>query len=277
VQEPARFLERLGFDVSVVGVGGGGAIQAAAVRKVLRDDTLLVSVMLANHETGAIQPMKAIADVCHAADVPLHTDASQAVGKIRVNVEELCVDLLTLSGHKMYAPKGVGALYVRHGTLLEPLLHGEQQEAGLRSGTENVAAIAGLGAAAVHIAKNLDSISQRVEKFAVDLLDKLRSGVDDLVVLAEKAQRLPNTLCVSFPGVLGERLLARIPELSASSTAADHNETAAICPTLAAMGVSSEVAQGTLRLSLGWYTTEDDVARAASLLIDAWETLRPRR
>jgi cysteine desulfurase len=196
---------------------------------------------------------------------------------MRVHVEELCVDLLTISGHKMYAPKGVGALYIRHGTVLEPLLHGEQQEAGMRSGTENVAAIAGLGAAAVHIAKNLDTMCERLAKLSGDLLGRLREGVDDLVVHAEKAERLANTLSVSFPGVLGQRLLARIPELSAASPGSDHDQTEAICPTLAAMGVSSEAAQGTVRLSLGWYTTEDDVARAASLMIDAWETLRMRR
>ncbi len=277
VAETARFLERLGFDVSVVRATGHGTVQPAAVRQALRDDTILVSVLLANHETGAIQPVKAIADVCHAAGVPMHTDASQALGKMRVHVEELTVDLLTVAGHKMYAPKGVGALYVRQETLLEPLLHGEQQEAGVRSGTENVASIAGLGAAALHAAKNLDAACERMAKLSDQLLAALREGVPDLVLHAERARRLPNTLAVSFPNVLGQRLLARVPELSAASGGAAHNDTAAISPTLAAMGVSSELAQGTIRLSLGWYTSEEDVARAANLLIEAWEAIRLAR
>jgi cysteine desulfurase len=274
VSAPARFLERLGFDVTVLRVTGNGTVQPAAVRQALREDTLLVSVMLANHETGAIQPIKAIADICQAAGVPLHTDASQALGKVRVNVDELAVDMLTVCGHKMHAPKGVGALYVRQGTLLEPLLHGEQQEAGLRSGTENVAGIAGLGAAALHAAKNLDAASERMLNLSEQLLAALRQGVPDLVLHAERARRLPNTLAVNFPDVIGQRLLARIPELSAATSGAAHDNTEAICPTLAAMGVPAELAQGTIRLSLGWYTTEEDTARAAGLLIEAWEALR---
>jgi cysteine desulfurase len=277
VVEPVRFFERLGFDVTVVRPTGSGVVQPAVVRQALRDDTFLVSVMLASHETGAIQPIKAIADIAHAAGVLVHTDASQALGKIRVNVEELAVDLLTLTGHKMHAPKGVGALYVRQGTLLEPLLHGEQQEAGLRSGAENVAGIAGLGAAALHAAKNLDTASERMLKLTGDLLAALLRGVPDLVLHAEKARRLPSTLAVSFPDVLGQRLLAHIPELTAASSGADHDHDKAICPTLAAMGVPRELAQGTIRLSLGWYTTEEEVARAANLLIHAWESLRYSR
>jgi cysteine desulfurase len=274
VVESARFLERLGFDVSLVRVLPGGTIQPNAVRQALRDDTLLVSVMLANHETGAIQPIKAIADICHAAGVPLHTDASQAIGKMRVNVEELSVDLLSIAGHKFYAPKGVGALYVRQGTLVEPLLHGEQQEAGLRSGTENVAGIAGLGAAACHVNKNLDAAIERMAKLSEQLLATLRTGVEGLILHAEKARRLPNTLCVSFPDVLGQRMLARVPELSAWAAGSASSHADAMSATLGAMGVDSEIAHGTLRLSLGWYTTEEDVARAASLLVEAWEALR---
>jgi cysteine desulfurase len=275
VAEPAKFLEQLGFDVTVVPVTGSGVVQPASVRQALRDDTLLVSIMLANNETGAIQPLKQIADACHAAGVLLHTDAAQAIGKIRVNVDELEVDLLTVAGHKMYAPKGVGALYVRQGTVLEPLLHGAGQESGLRAGTENVAAIAGLGAAALAASKSLDAAAERMEKLRDQLLATLRSGVGDgLVVHAEQARRLPNTLSVSFPGVIGRELLARAPELYASTGAACHSETEVISATLAAMGVASDVARGTIRLSLGWYTTDDDIERAASLLLGSWEALR---
>jgi cysteine desulfurase len=274
VVESARFLERLGYDLTLVPVSTSGRVQAAAVRRALREDTLLVSVLLACPETGAIQPIKQIADVCHAAGVLLHTDASQGLGKMRVNVDELEVDLLTLSGHKMYAPKGVGALYIRQGTTLEPLLHGAGQEASLRAGTENVAAIAGLGAAAVLAVKGLDEAAERMQQLRDELLADLRAGIGDgLVVYAERAPRLPNTLACSFPGVIGQELLSKLPELAASSGAARHSETEVISSTLAAMQVTEEVARGTIRLSLGWQTSEDDVHRAASALLGAWESL----
>jgi cysteine desulfurase len=275
VVEPIRFLERFGFDVTLVPVTGQGVVQPTAVRKAIRSDTVLVSVMLANNEIGTLQPLKQIADVCHAAGVPLHTDAAQAVGKVRVQVDELEVDLLTIAGHKMYAPKGIGALYVRQRTVLEPLLHGAGHEAGMRAGTENVAGIAGLGAAAALAAKSLDASLQRTEELRDRLLALLRAGVgDQLVVHGEKAPRLPNTLSVGFPDVVGQELLARVPELCVSTGSTCHSQTEAISPTLAAMGISTEVARGTIRLSLGWYTTEDDIERAASTLLGAWESTR---
>jgi cysteine desulfurase len=240
VVEPARFLERLGFDVTLVPVTGQGVVQPVAVREAIRPDTILVSVMLANNEIGTLQPIKQIAEVCRATGVPLHTDAAQAVGKVRVNVDELEIDLLSIAGHKMYAAKGVGALYVRQGTVLEPLLHGAGHEAGLRAGTENVAGIAGLGAAAALAAKSLDESVERIENHRDRLLALLRAGVGEgLVVHGERARRLPNTLCVSFPGVAGHELLARLPELCASTGSACHSQTEIISPTLAAMGVDT--------------------------------------
>ena len=275
VVQPARFLERLGYDVTVVPVTSQGVVQPEAIARALRPDTLLVSVMLANNETGAIQPLKHIADLCHAEHVPLHTDASQAVGKIRVQVDELGVDLLTIAGHKMYAPKGVGALYVRQGVALEPALHGAGHEAGLRAGTENVAYIAALGAAAALAGKSLDASQERLLSLRDRLLALLREGAGEkLTVHSESAPRLPNTLSISFPRATGHELLARIPELCASTGSACHSQTLSMSPTLAAMGVSSEVARGTIRLSLGWYTTADEIDRAASLLLGAWEAVR---
>jgi cysteine desulfurase len=274
VVEPARFLERLGFDVTIAPVTGQGVVTASAVRDAIRADTILVSVMLANHEIGTVQPLKQIADVCHEAGVPLHTDAVQAMGKLRVNVEELEVDLLSLSGHKMYAPKGVGALYIRQRTVLEPLLHGGGQETGLRAGTENVPGIAGLGAAAVLIGKSLDAAIERQESQRDRLQALLKAGVGDgMVIQGERTTRLPNTLAVSFPGATGRDILARIPEFCAATNTAIFGETECISPTLAAMGVSPDVANATIRLSLGWYTTEDEIERAASLLLGAWEAV----
>lgn len=275
VVQPARFLERIGYDVTVVPVTAQGVVQPAAIRQALRPDTLLVSVMLANNETGTIQPLGQISEICRAANVPLHTDAAQAAGKIRTQVAELGVDLLTMAGHKMYAPKGVGALYVRQGIALEPVLHGAGHEAGLRAGTENVAFIAALGAAAALAGKSLDVSQERLQNLRDRLESLLQEGAGErLVVHSEAAPRLPNTLSISFPRASGHEILARIPELYASTGSACHSQTESMSPTLAAMSVSSEVARGTIRLSLGWYTTEEEVERAASLLLDAWEAAR---
>jgi len=275
VIEPARWLERLGFDITLVPVTGQGVVQPAAVRQVIRDDTLLVSVMLANHEIGALQPIKQIAAICHAADVPLHTDAAQGVGKIRTQVAELEVDLLTVAGHKLCAPKGIGALYVRQGTTLEPLLRGDGQEAGWRAGMPNVPGIVGLGAAAALAAENLDAAQERLEALRNKLLALLQDGAGEmLTVLGELAPRLPNTLAISFPGAAGQEMLARLPELCAAAGFGGNGNPESKSSTLAAMGIANDVARGTIRLSVGWQTTDDDVARAASLLLGAWEAVR---
>jgi cysteine desulfurase len=274
VVAPVRLLEQIGYDVTVVPVTGQGIVQPAAIRQAIQDDTLLVSVLLANHEIGTIQPLTQIAGICHAAGIPLHTDASQAVGKIRTQVAELDVDLLTIAGHKLYAPKGVGALYVRQGTALESLIRGEGQEAGWRGGMPNVPGIVGLGAAAALAAENLDAAHARLEGLRDELLRLLQEGADGaLTVHGQLAARLPNTLAVSFPGATGQEILARTPELCAAATFG--GETAAtISPTLAAMGVDGATARGTIRLSLGWQTTGDDIARGANLLLGAWESVR---
>jgi cysteine desulfurase len=274
VMAPARFLERLGYDVTIVGVTAHGVVQPAAVRAAIRPDTRLVSIMHANNEVGAIEPLRQIAAICREHEIPLHTDASQSVGKISTLVDELGVDLLTVAGHKMYAPKGVGALYVRRGIELEPTQHGAGHEAGLRAGTENVASIAGLGRAASLAAKSLDQARERMTTLRDRLWQALVAEIGSPLVLhAALAERLPNTLSVGFPGVSGQELLARIPELCASTGSACHSTGISISPTLAAMGVSDDVARGTVRLSVGWQTSEEEVDRAASLLLGAWEAL----
>ncbi len=275
VLAPARFLERLGYDVTIVGVSGQGVVQPAAVRAAIRPETRLVSIMHANNEVGTIQPLRQISAICREHEIPLHTDAAQTVGKIGTLVDELGIDLLTIAGHKMYAPKGVGALYVRCGIELEPTQHGAGHEAGLRAGTENVASIAGLGRAASLAAKSLDQARERMTTLRDRLWQALVAEIGNPLVLhGALAERLPNTLSVSFPGVSGHELLARIPELCASTGSACHSTGTSISPTLAAMGVSDENARGTIRLSVGWQTSEEDVDRAASLLLGAWEALR---
>jgi cysteine desulfurase len=275
VMETARWLERLGYDLTIIGATGQGIAQVRAIGAALRADTRLVSVMHASNEVGTIQPIRQIADLCHEHDVPLHVDASQSAGKIRVSVRELEADLLTLAAHKFYGPKGVGALYVRRGIELDAFQHGGGQEAGWRAGTENVPGIVGLGRAALLATKSLDEANARMLALRERLLVSLREGVkDQLLVHGELAPRLPNTLCVNFPGVSGRELLARAPELCAATGSACHSASDAVSPTLAAMGVAPEHARGTVRLSLGWYTTEDEIDRAASLLVAAWEALR---
>ena len=274
VFESARFLESLGYDLTIVGCDSQGLIDPASVRAALRTDTVLVSVMHANNEIGTIEPIREIAQVCHARDVLLHTDAVQSVGKIPTRVQDLDVDLLSLAGHKMYAPKGVGALYLRRGLVLEPLLHGSGNERGLRSGTENVPHIMALGQAAQLAMDELDQPGHTGQ-----LRDRLTRQLSDVVgpslsVNAGMASRLPNTLSVNFPNTSGRELLGRIPELCASTGAASHQDAESLTPTLAAIGLTPETARGTVRLSLGRYTTEEDIDRAASLLAAAWESTR---
>ncbi len=274
VAESIRFLERLGYDVSVAPVTRQGIVEPGAVSELLRSDTLLVSVLHACGEVGTIQPLRHIAEVCHDRNVLLHTDASQSVGKIRTIVGELDVDLLSFSGHKCYAPKGVGALYVRRGVALEPWLHGSGEEAGLRAGAENVAGAVGLGRAMLLAAQCLDESSERLARLRDRFIKLLQHELgDQLLVHGEGAPLLPNTLSVSFPIVTGHELLGRIPELCASSGSAWHGSAASISPTLAAMGLGAEAARGAVRFSLGWQTTESEIDRAASLLLEAWEAL----
>ena len=276
VLEPALFLQRLGFDVAIVPATRDGLISLEAVEQAITSDTLLVSVLLASHEIGTVQPISKISAICRAHGVLLHTDAAQAAGKMRIHVDELGVDLLTISAHKMCGPTGAGALFVRQGVALEPLLHGAGQEAGLRSGCENVAAIVGLGAAAELAAKSWEASSARLEELRERLLQRLQAQIPErLIVHGQQAPRLPTLLSVAFPRVNAQELLSRVPELCASSEAASGLGTSgSLSPTLAAMGASSEAAAGTIRLSLGWQTTDEEIERAASLLVGAWETLR---
>lgn len=275
IDEPARFLECIGWDLTVVPCNPQGVVEPEAIAEALREDTRLVSVMHANNEVGTIQPISEISEVCHKQGVLLHTDAAQSIGKIEVNVSELQVDMLSVAGHKLYGPKGVGALYVRPGVQLEPLLHGAGHESGQRAGTENTAFIAGLGRAADLVRSGLDSSSERMESLRDELWELLREGIgSQLIRNGDGAGILPNTLSVRFPEVVGHDLLARVPELCASTSAACHSGDASISNTLAAMGLSPEQAQGTVRLSVGRNTTQPEIQRAASLLVGAWEDLK---
>ena len=204
----------------------------------------------------------------------MHTDASQSVGKVRTFVDELEVDLLTLTGHKFYAPKGVGALFVRRGTALEPLMHGAGHEGGLRPGTENTPYIVGLGRAAVNALQAQDEANLRLTRLRDRLLERLQASIGaSLTVNGGSVERLPNTLSINFPDISGAELLGRLPEICASTGSACHSGLTKMSPTLQAIGLAPEVARGTVRLSVGWYTSEEDVDRAVELLLGAYDAL----
>lgn len=257
VLEPCRYLEELGAEVTYLPVDANGRVNPVDVREALRPETILISVMHANNEVGTIQPIEAIGEIAREHDVLFHTDAAQTVGKIPVDVEDLGVDLLSVAGHKLYAPKGVGAVYVRDGITLPPLIHGADHERGRRAGTENVPSIAGLGAACTLPEHPLPAAS--IRSLRDHLWDQLKNKVKAPVVLNGHPQhRLPNTLNVSVPGTDAGALLYRLDGIAASSGSACHDD-GEVNPTLAAMGVSKAVARGAIRFSLGHSTTRTEI------------------
>jgi cysteine desulfurase len=226
--------------------------------------------MHANNEVGTFQPIREIAAIARERGVQMHTDAAQSAGKMPVDVEDLGVDLLTVAGHKLYAPKGVGVLYVRRGVQLESLIHGAGHESGRRAGTENVPYVVGLGAACELARNSLPAATERLRHLRDRLWERLRSILDDQITLnGHPTDRLPNTLNVNFAGWNGSELLDAVPEVAASTGSACREGTVALSPVLAAMGVPPEVGRGAVRLSVGRFTTEDEVDRAADLFIAA--------
>lgn len=255
---PCRFLERLGATVTYVPVDEAGLVDPDAIRKAITKDTCLISVTHANNEVGTIQLIADIARIAREHGVPLHTDAAQSVGKIPTKVDELGVDLLSVAGHKLYAPKGVGALYVRVGLPLEPLIHGAGHESGRRAGTESALLTAALGQACeiAHAWIGMPDVQRLRDLF----WDRLRAAFGNHVVLNGHAEkRLPNTLNVSFIGRNGAEILARMPTIAASTGSACHSGQITLSPVLEAMGVTPEVGLGAIRFSLGRGTTMEEI------------------
>ncbi len=258
------------ISLTLLEVDGMGRVDPGAVRDALRPDTVLITLMLANNEVGTLQPVAEVAELCRERGVLVHTDAAQAVGKVPVDVGRLGVDLLTVAGHKLYAPKGVGALFVREGVTLEPVLRGAGQERGIRPGTENVLEIVGLGAACEVAAAELAGETPRLEALRNRLLELLREDFPSLTVHGHPAERLPNTLSVSLPGTVASRLLEALADtVGASAGAACHADRVGVSHVMAAMGVPTEVALATLRLSVGRFSTVEEVEDAAHRIVAA--------
>lgn len=268
--QPCQFLQRLGCRVTVVPVDGHGRVDPDDVRKALAKGATLVSVMHSNNEVGTLQPVKDIAALCRDKGVLLHTDAAQSLGKVSLDVNELGVDLLTLAGHKLYAPKGVGVLYVRRGVKLEPCLHGAGHESGRRAGTENVPYIVGLGTACRIARQSLPAATTHLRELRDRLWRRLSAGLGERVVLnGHPEQRLPNTLNASFVGHVGAELLQKVPGVAASTGSACHEGTVTQSPVLCAMRVPPEIGKGALRLTVGRFTTEQEIDEASELLCKA--------
>jgi cysteine desulfurase len=262
---PCRFLTKLGAGVTVLPVDRYGMVDPDDVRKALTPRTILITVMHANNEVGTIEPIPEIAAIAREAGIPFHTDAAQSVGKISTDVEDLGVDLLSVAGHKVYAPKGIGALYIREGTRIEPFVHGAGHEAGRRAGTENVLLAAALGAACEAARKWIGMPQIRA------LRDRFWEGLKDIfgervTLNGHPTERLPNTLNVNFVGRVGVEILAKMTGVAASTGSACHAGSVTLSPVLAAMGVPPEEGMGAVRFSLGRTSTWDEMEEVLTLL-----------
>jgi cysteine desulfurase len=262
---PCHFLEKLGARVTVLPVDRFGMVDPADVREAITPRTILITVMHANNEVGTIEPISGIAAIAREAGVPFHTDAAQTVGKIPIDVEEQGVDLLSVAGHKVYAPKGIGALYIREGTKIEPFVHGAGHEAGRRAGTENVLLAVALGAAC-DVARKWVGMPQ-IEVLRDRFWDRLKGILGDKMTLnGHPTERLPNTLNINFSGRVGAEVLATLPGVAASTGSACHAGSVALSPVLAAMGVPTAEGMGAVRFSLGRATTWEELEEVLAKL-----------
>jgi cysteine desulfurase len=274
VLAPCRFLERLGASVTYLPVDRTGSVHPEDARRAITPQTVLISVMHANNEVGTIQPIAEIAAIARAHGIRFHTDAAQSVGKIPTKVDELGVDMLTIAGHKLYAPKGVGALYVRRGLTLEPLIHGAGHELGRRAGTESALLAVGLGTACA-IAADLAPMD-RIQSLRDYFWQALQNRFGERVVLnGHPTHRLPNTLNVSFVGRIGVDILSQLEGVAASTGSACHSGRVELSPVLAAMKVPERIGIGAIRFSLGRHSTSgeiDEVIARLATIGSAWST-----
>jgi len=272
---PCQFLQEHGYRISRAGVDEMGMIRLDDIESALGEGTALVTIMHANSETGTLQPIREIAAMAHAHGAVMHTDAAQTTGKINYSVDELGVDLLSIVGHKMYAPKGIGALYVRSDTAIESQSLGGGHEQGLRSGTENVPYIVALGQACEIARKDGEVENQRITRLRDALWNGLSEKIPGLKLNGHPDLRLPNTLNVRFPGISGNVLLANTPEIAASTGSACHAEDESASAVIRAMGLSEPEALESVRLTLGRGTSAADIAIAVNALRRAYQAIHP--
>lgn len=270
ILKPCQRLAEGNYDLDVIPVDGVGRLDMDQARQHIGERTLLVSVMHANNEVGTIQPVAKVARLAHAHGAFMHCDAAQSVGKLAVDVNALEVDLLSVAGHKLYAPKGVGALFVRQGTPLAPFMLGANHEGGLRPGTQNVPGIVGLGAACAIAQSKLEKSVAQMAALRDELYARLAQGVAGLRRFGDPDLCLPNTLNVGFPNAHGRTLLHDAERVAASTGAACHSHSDVPSTVLTAMGVPTDHQLGMVRLSLGRHTTHADIEEASGLLIRAW-------
>jgi cysteine desulfurase len=273
ILEACSWLVRQGFEVSFLPVDSTGRIILSDLESLITSRTILISVMHANNEVGTLQPLQAVSRIARKNNILLHTDAAQSAGKIPVNVDDLGVDLLTLAGHKLYAPKGIGALYIRKGVEPDNLIHGAGQERNLRAGTENLLEIVGFGKAAEIALRDLDKNSVHMRAMREILSSELRAGIPGLHIHSPEEYVLPNTLSVAFRGLPADTLLSGLPGLAASAGAACHPAGITSSHVLVAMGVTDDLAMGTIRLSTGRDSTPEEMKSAAAMLVQAYRSL----
>lgn len=267
IVNPCRYLEKIGYEVSYVKVDEFGMVDKQEIGKLINDKTILVSIMHSNNETGTIQPIEEIADICRKRGVLFHTDASQSIGKVPIDVKTLDVDFLTIAGHKLYGPKGIGALYIRDGISVEPLIHGAGHEKGRRAGTENIILEVGLGKACEIAKFNLENneVKKNTDYFYKRLVKEFGSTIH---LNGHPVKRLPNTLNISFIGYNGYEILEKLDGVLASTGSACHSGMTTISPVLKAMGVSEDIGHGAIRFSLGKYTTKGDLDTVVENLVE---------
>lgn len=276
VLETCEFLKRNGFDITYLPVDQDGLVNPEDVEKAIRPDTILVSIMMANNEIGTIQPIKEIAEICKKHGVLMHTDAVQAAGNIRIDVKDLGVDLLSISGHKFYGPKGTGVLYIRKGVRIESLIHGGHQERNRRAGTENVPGIVGLAKALELATINLDAHYQKLYNLRERALKGIMERIPYVRLNGHREKRLPGNLNVSFKFVEGESILLMLDMKGIKASSGSACTSGSLDPShvLLAIGLPHEIAHGSLRLSFGECNTEEEVDYLVDCLVEIIDRLR---
>lgn len=277
VIEVCKYLQEKDFQVTYLPVDQFGQVDPRSVEKAITSSTILISIMHANNEVGTIQPIAEIAEIARNHGIVFHSDAAQSVGKIPTTVDDLGVDLLTIAGHKLYGPKGIGALYIRRGIQLEKLIHGADHEQGRRAGTENVLEIVGLGKACEVAKRDLDKNMDHTQKMRDLLYQQLKAEWDELKLNGHPKNRLPNTLSVSFRNIEANKLLTEIDTVAVSAGAACHSDSVKVSSVLRAMQVDLEYAMGTIRFSTGKMTTAEEIKETAAIFAETARRLQAEK